>query len=268
MVRGLAGIGCGVLLLFSTACGGEAEEHAGLLPRTGPVLERSRTEEGLEILVLARGAGAPWADGAHVALRWTGYHLDGRAFHSNDSGAWPPLCFTLGSGEAIPGLDHGVRGMAPGGRRRLIVPPGLGYGSGDPALAEGAGIGRGETLVFDVEAVATPGFAVEDLDAGTGEPVGLGSRVEVLYEVRLASADAPFEGVSSRDQPALLVLRRPGPTEAGLVEGCLRGMIGLRVGGRRRIRVPAVLAYGAVGRPPEVPPGAALVYDVELLAVR
>jgi peptidylprolyl isomerase len=57
--------------------------------------------------------------------------------------------FTLGRGQVIPGWDQGVAGMKVGGRRRITIPPDLGYGQ------RGAGgvIGPGETLVFVVDLV-------------------------------------------------------------------------------------------------------------------
>lgn len=60
-----------------------------------------------------------------------------------DSGTFP---FTLGTGQAIQGFDEGVTGMAVGGKRKLVVPPELAYGS----RGQG-GIGPNQTLVFEVE---------------------------------------------------------------------------------------------------------------------
>jgi peptidylprolyl isomerase len=58
-----------------------------------------------------------------------------------------PFTFTLGEGQVIPGWDSGVVGMKVGGRRELIIPPSLGYGSSSP----GAGIAANDTLVFVVD---------------------------------------------------------------------------------------------------------------------
>ena len=78
--------------------------------------------------------GVSWSNGQEFDASW-----DRRATFD----------FTLGGGEVIPGWDQGVTGMKVGGRRRLTIPPDLGYG------ARGAGgvIGPNETLVFVVDLV-------------------------------------------------------------------------------------------------------------------
>ena len=81
----------------------------------------------------------------YVGVSWS----TGREFDSSwDRGA-QPFSFPVGAGRVIAGWDRGVVGMRAGGRRLLVIPPGLGYGD------RGAGgvIGPGETLVFVVDAL-------------------------------------------------------------------------------------------------------------------
>ena len=85
-----------------------------------------------------------------VAVHYTGWLTDGSKFDSSrDRGE--VLTFSLGRGQVISGWDEGLAGMKVGGRRKLVIPPQLGYGD---AGAGGGLIPPGATLVFDVELCA------------------------------------------------------------------------------------------------------------------
>ncbi len=102
--------------------------------------------EGLQIDELAAGAGPAAARGQKVSVHYTGWLTDGKKFDSShDRGQ--PFRFTLGAGEVILGWDDGVLGMQVGGKRRLTVPPDLGYGRRG---IRGV-IPPNATLVFEVE---------------------------------------------------------------------------------------------------------------------
>ena len=106
----------------------------------------TRTPSGLEIHEVEKGFGPEARAGKTVSVHYTGYLLDGTKFDSSlDRGS--PFSFPLGAGRVIRGWDEGVEGMKVGGRRKLVIPPALGYGS------RGAGrlIPPDSTLVFDVE---------------------------------------------------------------------------------------------------------------------
>ena len=102
-----------------------------------------------ELLVedLTVGDGEEARSGQEVSVHYTGVAWsNGSQFDASwDRGE--PFAFHLGAGEVIAGWDRGVQGMRVGGRRRLTIPPDLGYGS------RGAGgvIKGGETLVFVVD---------------------------------------------------------------------------------------------------------------------
>jgi len=86
------------------------------------------------------GSGETAKTGHTVKLNYKGTFTDGREF---DSGQF---AFTIGSGQVIQGFDMGVTGMQVGGKRKITVPPELGYGS------RGAGpIPGNTTLVFELE---------------------------------------------------------------------------------------------------------------------
>ena len=109
---------------------------------------------GLEKIDVVEGQGAE-ARAGNVVVHYTGWLHDpskpdghGRKFDSSHDRR-EPVQFRLGAGQVIRGWDEGVAGMKVGGKRTLIIPPEMGYGS------RGAGgvIPPDATLVFDVELV-------------------------------------------------------------------------------------------------------------------
>ncbi len=104
------------------------------------------TESGLQYVDLVEGTGESPTIGKKVRVHYTGTLTDGSQFDSSrDRGK--PFEFVIGVGQVIKGWDEGVATMKEGGRRKLIIPSELGYGS------RGAGgvIPPNATLIFDVE---------------------------------------------------------------------------------------------------------------------
>jgi len=104
-------------------------------------------EGGLKIEIIQQGQGKESKSGDIVSVHYTGTLEDGTKFDSSiDRGQ--PFAFTLGAGQVIKGWDLGVLGMKVGEKRKLIIPPELGYGSsGTP----GGPIPPNATLIFEVE---------------------------------------------------------------------------------------------------------------------
>lgn len=111
-------------------------------------LEVVTSENGLQYVDIVKGEGGAVETGQTVSVHYTGWLLDGTKFDSShDRGQ--PLQFAIGMGRVIPGWDQGVGSMEIGGRRRLAIPPELGYGD------RGIGpIPPNATLIFDVELLA------------------------------------------------------------------------------------------------------------------
>ena len=108
-----------------------------------------KTPSGLTIEDLVVGTGDAANAGQKVSVHYTGWTTDGKKFDSSkDRGQ--AFIFSLGRGEVIRGWDEGVAGMKVGGKRKLTIPPDLGYGS------RGAGkvIAPNATLLFEVELLA------------------------------------------------------------------------------------------------------------------
>ena len=104
------------------------------------------TASGLVFEDLTVGSGNTATAGQKVSVHYTGWLTNGTKFDSSkDRGE--PFMFPLGKGHVIRGWDEGVAGMKVGGKRKLTIPPTLGYG------ARGAGgvIPPNATLVFEVE---------------------------------------------------------------------------------------------------------------------
>ena len=103
----------------------------------------------LEIDDLTEGSGAEAAPGRTAVV-----HYVGVAFSTGEEfdASWnrgEPFAFPLGAGQVIAGWDRGVVGMKVGGRRKLVIPPDLGYGD----RGAGSAIAPGETLIFVVDLI-------------------------------------------------------------------------------------------------------------------
>jgi FKBP-type peptidyl-prolyl cis-trans isomerase FkpA len=110
------------------------------------LMPSTTTASGLQIEELVVGSGNAATAGQKVSVHYTGWLTNGTKFDSSkDRGE--PFIFPLGKGHVIRGWDEGVAGMKVGGKRKLTIPPQLGYG------ARGAGgvIPPNATLVFEVE---------------------------------------------------------------------------------------------------------------------
>ncbi|MEK7474838.1 MAG: FKBP-type peptidyl-prolyl cis-trans isomerase [Candidatus Coatesbacteria bacterium] len=111
-----------------------------------PEASEMTTPSGLKYVDLKVGDGASPQPGQIAVVHYTGWLTNGTKFDSSrDRGA--PFEFPIGQGRVIKGWDEGVATMKIGGRRKLTIPPELGYG------ARGAGglIPPNAVLVFDVE---------------------------------------------------------------------------------------------------------------------
>ncbi len=100
-----------------------------------------------------------------------------------------------------------------------------------------------------------------DLVEGSGEEVKEGATVTVHYTGALAKDGTIFESSKDSGQTATFGLEQ-------VIAGWTEGIPGMKVGGTRRLIIPAELAYGAQSPSPDIPANSALVFDVELIAVQ
>jgi FKBP-type peptidyl-prolyl cis-trans isomerase len=105
------------------------------------------------------------------------------------------------------------------------------------------------------------GLISEDVSIGTGAEAKAGNRVKVHYTGRLTDG-TKFDSSVDRGEPFGFKL---GGGE--VIKGWDQGVAGMKVGGKRKLTIPPELAYGDRGFPGAIPPGATLVFDVELISV-
>lgn len=103
-------------------------------------------ENGLRMEELVVGIGAVAKTNSILTVDYTGMLEDGTVFDSSKNPGRDPFRFTLGAHQVIAGWDQGLEGMKVGGRRKLTIPPELGYGARDMGI-----IPPNSTLTFEVE---------------------------------------------------------------------------------------------------------------------
>jgi FKBP-type peptidyl-prolyl cis-trans isomerase len=101
-----------------------------------------------------------------------------------------------------------------------------------------------------------------DVKIGTGTEAVAGKTVVVNYIGRLVDGKQ-FDASCDRGQPFDFVLGT-----GSVIQGWDQGVAGMKIGGQRRLIIPSSLGYGENGAGADIPPNAALIFDVELLEVR
>ena len=99
------------------------------------------------------------------------------------------------------------------------------------------------------------------ITAGKGDVAKAGDRVSVHYVGTLMDG-TKFDSSRDRNQPFQFALG-----QGQVIKGWDQGVAGMKVGEKRKLTIPPAMAYGAMGRPPKIPPNSTLVFEVELLAI-
>jgi peptidylprolyl isomerase len=222
------------------------------------------------------GTGLVATTGDTVKVNYSGYLYDstatgfkGKLFDSSLNTGRTPLEFKIGTGAVIAGFDQGVTGMKVGGKRTVLIPSSLGYGS-----AGTTGIPGGSGLVFDLElisvgvTVSSPSaLSVTDTVVGTGNAVVAGNTVTVQYTGYLYNASVgDFKGsvFDTTIGKSAYTFKLGSGT---VIPGFDQGITGMKVGGKRTILIPSALGYGANGTA-GIPGGSGLVFDVQLVTAQ
>ncbi|MBE8190020.1 MAG: FKBP-type peptidyl-prolyl cis-trans isomerase [Candidatus Thioglobus sp.] len=106
-----------------------------------------------------------------------------------------------------------------------------------------------------------PELIIEELQIGGGEACKIGDNVKMHYSGWLTNGKK-FDSSIDRNQPFDFTL---GGGE--VIAGWEQGIAGMRLGGKRKLTIPAKLGYGEIGAGKAIPPNATLIFDVELLAI-
>ena len=235
---------------------------------------------GLKYVDVSLGEGDALKPGDVAVVDYTGWLTDGTKFDSSldpdpEHPDIPPAPLkTTIPGRVIAGWNEGLMGMHVGGVRKLYIPPTLAYGK------KGAGdvIPPDATLIFEVTLVALEkyqpwtkdddkgavklkdGLKYSEMRVGTGEELVAGMEITCHYLGWLT--DGTLFDSSLTPGRDVFETEIPG----GVIEGWNQGLIGMKVGGWRKLYIPARLAYGDLGVPPTIPPKATLVFEVKLIS--
>ena len=139
--------------------------------------------------------------------------------------------------------------------------------AGPPVKQTGASITAvPDTTVVDGKTVklntTSSGLKYYDIKVGTGKEAKNGDKASVQYLGTLLDG-SKFDSSYDRNEPFEFSLGK-----GQVIKGWDEGVVGMKVGGKRRLVVPGDLAYGAQSPSPEIPPNATLVFDVELVDVK
>jgi peptidylprolyl isomerase len=145
----VAGCGSSSSTESTESTGSGSTESSTTAEKTKPTVTvpKGAPPKKLVIKEIEKGSAATAKSGDEVTVQYIGVdYKNGKEFDSSWSRN-EPFSFQLGAGQVIPGWDQGVAGMKVGGRRELIIPPSLAYGSAGAPPA----IGPDETLIFVID---------------------------------------------------------------------------------------------------------------------
>lgn len=231
---------------------------------------------GLKYYDLSVGSGDEAVKSATVSTHYTMWVKTDSGYDFVDSSySDDPLEFTVGRGDVVfSGWDEGVIGMKVGGKRYLVIPSDLGMGDSDNGVVPG-----GSTLVMEIELtkVIAPqemtkvddsdytttesGLKYYDMVEGTGAAAATGDTVKVNYTGWLEDG-TQFDTSLDGDDPFSFTLG-----SNTVIAGWEEGLLGMKVGGKRQLVIPADLGYGDTDMG-IIPAGSTLIFEVELVDVQ
>ena len=247
----------------------KTEEPKVTLPKVTPTK--------LVITDITEGSGVGAVAGDLIAVHYVGVlSSDGTRFDGNFGSS--PFSLTLGKGQVIKGWDEGLLGMKTGGMRQLDIPADLAYGDS----GSGDIIKPGAALSFVVEmvgiipatdpadepqltiagAAASSTLQSKDLIEGKGDAIAAGDTVALHIVAYRGDTGEKITSTWPEGAPVSLTLE-----EGGSLPGIIKGVPGMKVGGRRQMTIPFAEAFGPEGNTEmKLPANTDLVLVVDLIA--
>ena len=224
----------------------------------------STSSESGELIVkdLVQGTGRVVAPGMTLITQYVGRFADGTQFDSSEE-LGQDWIFTLGVGQVLEGWDQGLGGMRVGGTRRLEIPSHMAFGRNGQCFSDGTcAVPPNTDVIYDVTVVDIfDEVIIEDIIEGDGEVAEPNDVLFVEYTGQLRNGQV-FDSTNLSGSTFQFTLGR-----GSVIPGWDQGLPGMKVGGTRKLTIPPVLAYGAIGVGAAVPPFAVLIFEVKLVEV-
>jgi peptidylprolyl isomerase len=250
-----------------------------------------RLDSGLQYADDSLGTGAQAKPGDLVTIHFSAWYItdssnvfddwtNDTAYVKNSLGSSKmhnrPVKFRLGSSQFIRGVDEGIEGMKTGGKRTIIVPSYLAYGEqGMGPVPPNANLKVvielvdtkeiQEAKIWDADTTKTKttssGLKYIILEEGSGDQPEPGDVVSVNYSGYLMDG-TKFDSSVDRDEPFVFTLGK-----GMVIKGWDEGIALLKEGGKAKLIIPPVLAYGERPNGP-IPANSTLIFDVELVEIK
>jgi peptidylprolyl isomerase len=262
------------LTFIISACSPSAQ-NSGDLNYGPPIAIDTTYANGLTLRDIELGEGAPVDSGDYFRAHYSGYLSNGDIFDSTLENN-TPIGFQLGVGQLLPAWELGLVGMRKGGKRVIVSPPELGFGTtGIPGIIPANETLRFEIELLDVRKTPTPwvynesrsrvsesGIRYLTVRNGSGDKPLPGDLALVHYSGFLESGPL-FDSSYLRDEPFQL---RVGIGQ--VIAGWEETIQDMRPGEQRIVFIPSELAYGESGAGDGIiPPNSTLRFDIELAEV-
>ena len=266
-----------MLVLSMVACHKPYEKKEKVVDQAKSTSETSLvgkeiiTSSGLTYVDEVVGSGKTPKTGDKVVVHYTGTLEDGTKFDSSVDRD-RPFEFTLGIGRVIKGWDEGVASMQVGGKRKLIIPSDLGYGSRSMGTIPPNSILHFDLELIEIkekfvdvdfslpgkEEVTKSGLRMIIHKGGNGEIPISGQTVKVHYTGILENG-TQFDSSHDRGRPFSFQLG-----QGRVIKGWDEALSLMSKGEKRTLIIPPSIGYGARGSG-KIPPNATLIFEVELI---